>query len=158
MSNNLSRLTANLAAVAFSGRASHRAFAAAFKLCGRRLERRWPFLRSAAPNDLNLGFEDILEFQGARSAHFSALVVGAFDGVANDPASDFIRTNNCRAIFVEPQPAPFKRLQTSMRACQYVSLVNAAIDEHSGSRAFFSVASGSAGLPPWTEQLAIHRT
>ncbi len=153
MSGDWRRLAANLAAIAASGHATPRAYAAAFKLCGRRPERRWPFLKRAARDDLNLAFEDVLEFQHARSPGFTALVVGAFDGVANDPASAFVRERNCKAIFVEPQPGPYQRLKISMGACRDVSFVNAAIDECTGSRAFYSVAAGVEGLPTWTEQL-----
>jgi len=153
MSGTMARLVPNLLTIALSGRASSRAFAAAFKLCGRRLERRWPFIPNASGKDLNLGFDDVLEFQRARSSEFVALVVGAYDGVANDPASEFIRSYVHKAVFVEPQPRPFKRLQASMQGCPGVNLVNAAVDEASSIRQFFTVPSGIAGLPAWTEQL-----
>ena len=94
------RLMRNLVVIALFGRPAPRAFAAAVKLCGRRLERRWPFLPKAEGKALNLRFEDLLEFQYARSPDFVALVVGAFDGVTNDPGGGFIRRNKCRAVFV----------------------------------------------------------
>lgn len=153
MSGGLARLVPNLLALALSGRASPRAFAAAFKLCGRRLERRWPFMPKASGKELNLGFDDVLEFQLARATEFVALVIGAYDGVANDPASKFIRSHVRKAVFVEPQPGPFQRLRASMQDCHGVDLVNAAIDEESSTREFFTVPSGIAELPAWTEQL-----
>ena len=153
MSADLLRLTANLARMAFSSNSSRKAIAAAFKVCGHRLETRWPFLSKAAGKDLNLSFDDLLAFQWARAGEFSALVVGAYDGVANDPASEFIRVRGARAVFVEPQPAPFERLRGSMADYPRVQLVNAAIDQTSSSREFFTVPSGIAGLPSWTEQL-----
>ena len=140
--------------MATSGRPSRRAVAAALKLCGRRLERRWPFLPAAEGKDLNLAFADLLEFQLARGRNLTALVVGAYDGVANDPASDFIRAHASHAVFVEPQPQPFKRLSDRMGAHPHVQLLNAAIDVASGSRKMYRVPGGIEGLPEWTEQLA----
>lgn len=154
MNGYMASLSRNLITVALSGRPSSRAFAAAFKVCGRRLERRWPCIPNARGTDLNLSFADLLELQRARSGDFTALVVGAYDGVANDPASDFIRAHDGRAFFVEPQPGPFQRLSESMNGCPRVELINAAIDERSGFREFFTVSPGIAGLPEWTEQLA----
>jgi FkbM family methyltransferase len=143
--------------MALAGRPSKRAVAAAVKLCGRRLERRWPFLPRAEGKELNLGFGDLLAFQYARSRNFTALVVGAFDGVENDPTSEFIRTRQCSAIFVEPQPGPYRRLSESMRGRAGVQMLNAAIDESSGSRVMYCVPPGIEGLPAWTEQLASFR-
>ena len=153
MSGDFLRLTANLARMAFSSRSSRKAIAAAFKVCGHRLETRWPLLPKATGKDLNLSFDDLLAFQWARAGEFSALVVGAYDGVANDPASEFIRVHGARAVFVEPQPGPFGRLRGSMAGYPRVDLVNAAIDRKSGSREFFTVPSGIVGLPAWSEQL-----
>src|SRR6478672_180964 len=105
----LRSVIASFSAMAVSGRVpSRRAVAAIAKLCGRRLTRRWPFLPRADEENLNLEFNDFLELQYARSRNFVALVVGAFDGVVNDPTSQFIRKHHCGAILVEPQPEPFK--------------------------------------------------
>ena len=153
MSSGILHLARNLMTMAVSGHASRRGVAAAFKLAGRRLERRWPYFPRASGDALNFGFDDLLEFQRARTQEFSALIVGAYDGVANDPASDFIRSHNCRAVFVEPQPAPFERLRKSMQGATRVALINAAVDEHSGSRMFYTVSAGHGALPAWTEQL-----
>lgn len=153
MSPGVLHLAKNLMAMAVSGHPSRRAVAAAFKLSGRRLERRWPFFPKAARSDLNFGFDDLLEFQRARTNNFSALIVGAYDGVANDPASDFIRTHDSRAVFVEPQPAPFERLRKSMQGVSRVTLINAAVDERTDSREFYTVSAADGVLPAWTEQL-----
>jgi FkbM family methyltransferase len=150
-----SRLVHNLGAIALSGHLpSRRALAAMVKLCGRRLERRWPFLPKAEGKDLNLGFQDFLELQYARSREFTALVIGAFDGMANDPTGEFIRRRRCRAVFVEPQPGPFNRLREHMGSCQNVMLLNAAVDEVSGVHDMYCIPPGIEGLPGWTEQLA----
>lgn len=141
--------------MASSGRVpSRRAVAAAVKLCGRRLERRWPYFVRPDEAGLNLGYEDLLEFQYARSRDFTVLVVGAFDGLANDPASDFVRRNRCRAIFVEPQPGAFGRLKNNLGGVRNVAMLNVAIGEVSGYQDMYYVPGGSAGLPAWTEQLA----
>lgn len=131
--------------------------AAFAKLHGRRLERRWPFLPKSDEENLNLGFEDVLEFQYARSRNFFFVGVGAFDGLENDPISRFIRSHDCRGILIEPQPAVFQRLMSNYACLPNVQLLNAAIDAVSGSREFYSVPAGIEGLPSWTEQLASFR-
>jgi FkbM family methyltransferase len=141
--------------MALSGRVpSRRAVAAIAKLCGRRLTRQWPFLPKAEGESLNLEFDDLLELQYARSKNFVALVVGAFDGT--DPTSEFIRSR-CRGILVEPQPGPFKRLRENMGGNNNITLLNAAIDEVSGSRDMYCVSPSADELPSWTEQLASFR-
>ena len=133
---------------------SKRALAAVAKLHGRRLEKRWPFLPRAEGKELNLTFDDVLEFQYARTRDFVFVVVGAFDGVANDPMSRFIRTHDCRGILLEPQPAAYERLRQNFRSFPRCTVLNRAIDEVSGSRPLYYVPRGSEGLPEWTEQLA----
>ena len=133
---------------------SKRALAALAKLHGCRLERHWPFLVRAQGNELNLSFEDILEFQYARSRRFLFVSVGAFDGLANDPISRFVRSHECRGIFMEPQPAVHAQLRANYRDFPQFALLNAAIDEISGSRMLYYVPGGNAALPEWTQQIA----
>lgn len=144
----------NLISVALSRRRTRRALAACFKVYGVRLQRGWPFFVSSAGRDLNLGFDDLLEFQRARSRSLKALVIGAFDGVANDPASAFLCKYAERVVFVEPQPLPFAELQKNMASQVNVVTVNAAIDRSTGFRDLFSISRAGADLPDWTEQLA----
>jgi FkbM family methyltransferase len=136
---------------------SRRALAVLAKLHGRRLERRWPFLPKAEGAGLNLGFDDVLEFQYARSRSFMVMVVGAYDGVENDPVSNFVLGHDCSAIFVEPQPHAFARLRENVGGNPRFRLVNAALDRLSGSRELFYVPPGVAGVPAWTGQLASFR-
>src|SRR5262245_34655736 len=91
----------NLGAFALCGRLpSRRAIAALAKLCGRRPTRAWPFLSAVEEEKLNLYFDDLLELQYAKSRYFVALVIGAFDGLTNDPTSRFILSHQCTAILV----------------------------------------------------------
>jgi FkbM family methyltransferase len=123
-------------------------------MTGLKLQRRWPFLSEADPLHLNLGFDDVLEFQYARSTVFRVLVVGAYDGVANDPLGKFVLSRSCSGIFVEPQAGVFERLRKNLGEAPQFHFVNAAVDQSSGTREFFHVRGGVAGLPAWTEQLA----
>lgn len=134
-----------------------RALAALAKLQGHTLTRRWPFLVKGNPGNLNLGFDDVLEFQYARRRSFLVLVVGAYDGVENDPLSKFMSRHDCSGIFVEPQPGVFARLRENLGARPRLHLVNAAVDQLTGTREFFHVRAGIPGLPQWTEQLASFR-
>jgi len=133
---------------------SKRALAALAKLNGRRLERRWPFVSSAGLDNMNLNFYDVLELQYARSRRFGVLVIGAFDGVANDPLCQFIMSRDCWGIFVEPQPLAFARLTQNLGAFAHFRFINAAVDRQTGTRKLFHVPPGIRGFPPWTEQLA----
>jgi FkbM family methyltransferase len=144
--------------MAISGRVpSKRAVATIAKLCGRQPSRWWPFLRRADEDSLHLEFDDLLELQYARTRNFVALVVGAFDGVENDPTGEFIKKRRCGAILVEPQSGPFERLRENMRDHDNVILINAAIDQVSGFRDIHCVSVGTDDLPGWTEQLASFR-
>jgi FkbM family methyltransferase len=136
---------------------SKRALAAFAKLLGRRLERRWPFFPKAHGVGLNLGFDDVLEFQYARRRSFFVMVVGAYDGVENDPVSTFVQAHACEGIFVEPQPHAFARLRGNLGANPRFRLVNAAIDHRTGTQEMFYVPPGIAGIPQWTGQLASFR-
>ena len=138
----------------FKREPSRRALAALAKLHGYRLERRWPFLIRAERRDLNLSYEDVLEFQYARSRHFQFVSIGAYDGVANDPINRFVRSHDCHGILLEPQPEVFARLSANYAEFPQCKLLNAAIDEVSGSRTIHFVPAGIPGLPEWTEQIA----
>lgn len=152
MSKNILRFIQNLL---LTGRIpSRRALATITKLHGRRLERRWPFLIRSEGKKLNLGFEDLLEFQYARSQHFLFVSVGAFDGLSNDPISKFIQNHRCHGILLEPQAAAFDQLCNSYAAFPNFKLLNMAVDEFSGSRDIFYIPRDIDGLPDWTEQLA----
>jgi FkbM family methyltransferase len=133
---------------------SKRALAALAKLHGYRLEKRWPFLIRAEGKDLNLTFEDVLEFQYTRSRRFLFVTIGAFDGLANDPVGRFVRNHDCHGILLEPQPGAYARLCANYRGFPQCKLLNAAIDEVSGSRTLYFVPAGIPGLPDWTEQIA----
>lgn len=140
--------------LAFRRLPSRRALAALAKLHGYRLERRWPFLIRAEGRDLNLAFDDLLEFQYARSRQFTFVVVGAFDGLANDPIGRFVRSHECQGILLEPQPLVYAQLRDNFRDFPQFTLLNAAIDERSASRELYYVPGGNATLPDWTRQIA----
>jgi FkbM family methyltransferase len=148
-------LSRNLLSFARTGRVpSRRAVAALAKVHGRRLERRWPFLPKVRGEDLNLDFNDLLEFQYARSSSFWVMVVGAYDGLENDPLGHFICEHGGEGVLLEPQPAIFARLQNNLGGRLGMHLVNAAVARTSGSQEFFFVPAGIEGLPSWTTQLA----
>ena len=151
------RMLGGLRAFSWHSRPPTRAVAALAKLHGYTLSRRWPFVKHAQPGQLNLGFDDVLEFQYARSQRFSVLVIGAFDGVENDPLGRFVLAHPCDGLFVEPQPGVFTRLRKNLAAHPHFRLLNAAVDEQTGTREFFHVPAGVPGFPEWTEQLASFR-
>ena len=151
----MSKLSRFAHSLPLSGRLpSRRALAAIAKLQGYRVERRWPYIHHAEVSSLNLGFQDILEFQYARARRFFVVSVGAYDGLENDPIGKFIRDNDCSGILVEPQPNAFARLSNNYADYPKVHLLNVAIDQQTGFRDMFYIPPGIANLPRWTEQLA----
>ncbi|MCW2573698.1 MAG: hypothetical protein JWO88_3756, partial [Frankiales bacterium] len=54
---------------------SRRAVAAFAKLHGSRMERTWPYLKRAQGSAINLAFDDVLEFQYARSRNFRFMFI-----------------------------------------------------------------------------------
>jgi len=143
----------NIWAIARTGRVpSRRALASLAKVHGRGLTRHWPFLPRSHAGDLN--FDDLLELQHARSQSDCVIVVGAYDGVENDPLANFIRKHVCRGILLEPQPAIFARLRENIGCLPGLELVNAAVAQASGALPLFYVPAGIEGLPHWVTQLA----
>lgn len=133
---------------------SRRAVAALAKLHDMRLEKRWPYLTRAQGLELNLGFDDVLEFQYARRPNFFVVVVGAYDGIENDPIGDFILRHDCSGLLLEPQPAVFERLEKNFAKRPKIRALNLAVDASTGTREFFHVPCSIEGFPAWTEQLA----
>jgi FkbM family methyltransferase len=153
---NTTSVARNLLAFARTGRLpARRALAALAKLHGHRLERRWPFLPRDPQAAKLLEYDDLLALQSARTAGpLSVLVVGAYDGMANDPIARYVRTHDCDVTFVEPQADAFELLQANMASLPRARFVNAAIDSRSGTRELFYVPCGIADLPAWAGQLA----
>jgi FkbM family methyltransferase len=79
--------------------------------------------------------------------------VGAFDGITGDPLHDFITKHPVHGVLVEPQPALFRRLQSTYGNCAHLSLVNAAVAEEDGVGVMYSVRQDAIG-PDWMHQLA----
>jgi FkbM family methyltransferase len=148
------RLLATLRSMVAEGKPSRRGLSTAMKLCGRKLQRRWPYVSRVSAENLNLGFDDLLELQYTRTRDFGALIIGAYDGVENDPTARFLMTRHCRAVFVEPQPQPFSRLAQRIAGRPGQIAINAAIDRETGTRDLYCVPCGIDGFPAWTEQLA----
>jgi FkbM family methyltransferase len=79
--------------------------------------------------------------------------VGAYDGVANDPVHEIVRRFGWNAVLVEPQPAPFQRLDELHSGNPRVQVFNVAISDRDGWRDLY-VIEPSEGLPGFVEQIA----
>ena len=92
---------------------------------------RIPPLAVAADHALELDFEYVLSHYLERRRDprpFFFVQVGAFDGVTHDALHAHIRAGSWHGVLVEPQPAPFERLQEHHADSEALSFVNAAID------------------------------
>ena len=65
--------------------------------------------------------------------------VGAYDGVANDPLSDFIRRGKLRGVLVEPQPDAFVSLRQNYQGISGLAFENCAIGDAVGRSPFYRV-------------------
>lgn len=92
--------------------------------------------------------ENVLQYVAAehllRHGELSFLQIGAFDGVDCDDLRPVLEHAKVRGILVEPQPAPFARLQELHRDNSRLTLVNAAIDKTSGTRTLYTVRGGDS--------------
>jgi FkbM family methyltransferase len=79
--------------------------------------------------------------------------VGSNDAVAGDPLRPFLWNRHWRGLMVEPVGYVFKRLSAHYGADERFTLVNAAIGEADGPRAFYHFPEGMEGLPVWYDQL-----
>jgi ABC-type xylose transport system permease subunit len=70
---------------------------------------------------------------GVAAAIATGLLVGAFNGVDNDPLRAFVVRYDLRGVLVEPQPEPFAELTRTYDGCKRVKLRRAAVGLRSGT-------------------------
>ena len=93
-----------------------------------------------------------------RNEEIAFLQIGAFDGVTDDDLREVIANYPVRGILVEPQPAVFKRLEERYGDHPRLTLVNAAVDRTSGSRAFYTTRDQLSTMASFSRQhLRKHR-
>jgi FkbM family methyltransferase len=80
------------------------------------------------------------------------LNIGANDGIAGNPLTEFILTRKWTGVMVEPVPHVFKRLKLAYGSCPRVKLINCAIGTQSGSQDFFFLRKNRV-LPPGYDQI-----
>jgi FkbM family methyltransferase len=86
---------------------------------------------------------------------FSLLQVGSYDGVSNDPVHDLIRSyEHVRAVLLEPQPAPFAKLDSLWRGNPRVQALQCALGAESGERPLYVIADGYKDGHPFPDQVA----
>ena len=133
---------------------SLRAVSAHFKLRGLYLQRKWPIISHREHDNLNLFIEDLLALEASRTAKPCVVCIGAYDGIENDPVSEFIRSKPCEAVLIEPQKEVFRRLAANYKEFEHFQLINKAIDNSSGQRTLYLASNQGDDLPDWVEQLA----
>jgi len=89
-------------------------------------------LRRAVPPATFCGVQLALAYQLARGIAGSLVQIGACDGTAGDPISQFVRRGVMRAVLVEPVEAHFCELEKTYAGVAGVSLVQAAIAHEDG--------------------------
>jgi FkbM family methyltransferase len=102
--------------------------------------------RSALDEALLRGFErlDALNF----------IQIGANDGLRADPIHDLVVRYGWSGLLVEPLPRHFARLALLHAGNPRLDLLNAAVDEATGTRAIFQIRPDQPGLPDWAHGLA----
>jgi len=112
----------------------------------------------------------LLESAGLRSLEFDDVIcrrmfesgpeltfiqVGAFDGITGDPLRKYIDRCAWRGVLVEPQARAAKKLRELYCGNERIVVLQAALDQKSGSRSLFTVESVTA--PAWAGGLASFR-
>ena len=86
---------------------------------------------------------------------FSVLQVGSYDGISNDPVHDLIRRyDHIRAVLLEPQPAPFAKLQDLWRNNARVTPLRCALGDRCGERPLYVIADAHKDRHPFPDQVA----
>jgi len=131
-----------------------RVVSAYFKIHGFRLERRWPYLIKSDIGSLNLYIEDLILLESCANKKMCIMNIGAYDGIENDPISHFVRTQECDAIFLEPQKKAFTNLVKNYQQYPHFLLINKALDDVSGQRNLYVVDENLKSMPHWFNQIA----
>ena len=88
-------------------------------------------------------------------ADVSALQIGSYDGVSNDPFHDLIREyGHVRAVLLEPQPAPYAALARRWAGIARVNALQCALADTCGERQLFVIADEFKHLHPFPDQVA----
>jgi len=66
------------------------------------------------------------------------LQVGAFDGVTADPLSRHLAAADVRAVLLEPQPEPFRKLKAKYMGFENIQTLNLAVADHYGTLEMWS--------------------
>ncbi len=98
-------------------------------------------------------FEGILLQRFPDLDGLSFIQVGANDGQRFDPLHPFLRKHRWRGVLVEPVPQNFRALEKTYDGCPRLVLLQALVDESSGTRTMYYVREGTPG-PDWIHGLA----
>ena len=72
-----------------------------------------------------------------KNPQLTFLQIGAYDGICEDDLRALVVAHGLRGVLVEPQPLAFAQLQKAYRNQQQVTLLQAAITEHEGTRELY---------------------
>ncbi|NBS33839.1 MAG: FkbM family methyltransferase [Planctomycetia bacterium] len=89
-------------------------------------------LRRAVPPGTFSSVRLALAYQLARGVGGTLVQIGACDGTAGDPISQFVRRGVMRAVLVEPVEDHFRKLEKTYSGVAGVSLVQAAVAHEDG--------------------------
>lgn len=95
-------------------------------------------------------FDSVLlrEFTSLRGLRF--IQVGANDGRRADPIHDLVIRHSWTGLLLEPLPANFRELRKTYAGRPGLTLLNAALDDKTGTRPIFSLAPSLVGrVPDW---------
>ena len=121
---------------------------------GLEIHRKPPLLVRTEHNltiDLEYAAAHLVAFHPGRQ--ISAVQVGAFDGVSNDPLAPLLQAFHWSAVLIEPQPCPFAALRHHYADNQAVQVFNVAIGERDSKRMLYMLKS-SDPLPDIFHQVA----
>ncbi len=100
----------------------------------------------------------ILQNHINQTSEFTFIQIGSNDGKSNDPLHDFIKSNNCKGVFIEPVPYLFERLKQNYKNSLNLFFENIAIADENSFKDFYTIKEVKDNtLPSWYNQLSSFR-
>jgi len=86
---------------------------------------------------------------------FSFIQIGSNDGKSNDPLYDFIKSNKCKGVLIEPVNYLYEQLKLNYQGIENIYFENIAISTTNSEKEFYTIKeSNDISLPNWYNQLS----
>jgi len=106
--------------------------------------------------------DEFLDEFSKKHSPVTFLQVGANDGLIHDPLHKFIKRDNWKGIMLEPQPDVFNKFLTRVhRKRPEIIPINAALDEHEGTKTLYTLGISSerwaTGMSTFNREVLVNK-